>query len=110
MPASDALGDAAKIADPLLLIHGMSDDNVVFENSTALDRRDAGRATVPFETMLYPGQTHRVGGPEISVHSVATILDFLERNGVAGEAALTTPSWWRVDKWLRRAPPRRPHR
>src|ERR1035438_8506939 len=31
-----ALADAAKIRDPLLLIHGMADDNVVFENSSEL--------------------------------------------------------------------------
>ena len=61
----------------------MSDDNVVFENSTALIAKMQAEA-VPFETMLYPGQTHRVGGPKISVHLWQTILSFLERNGVPG--------------------------
>ncbi len=75
---SDALGDAEKIADPLLLIHGMSDDNVVFENSTAFAAKMQHSAT-PFEMMFYPGQTHRVGGPGVSEHLWTTILNFLDR-------------------------------
>ena len=81
-PASDAVGDATKIADPLLLIHGMSDDNVVFDNSTAL-MAAMQKGAVPFEMMAYPGQTHRVGGPGISVHLWRTIEGFLERRGIA---------------------------
>ena len=34
----------------------------------------------PFEVMLYPGQTHGVGGPGISVHLWKTIEDFLQRH------------------------------
>jgi len=75
---SDALGDAVKIADPLLLIHGMSDDNVVFENSTAFAAEMQKHAR-PFEMMFYPGYTHRVAGPGISEHVWTTILDFLDR-------------------------------
>ena len=43
----------------LLVIHGMSDDNVVFENSTALFGKLQAE-DVPFEMMVYPGYTHRV--------------------------------------------------
>lgn len=83
-PASGAIDDAAKIKDPMLLIHGMSDDNVVFDNATALMARMQA-AAVPFEMMVYPGQTHRVGGPGISIHLWRTIEDFLRRNGTAPE-------------------------
>ncbi len=76
---SDALGDATKIADPLLLIHGMADDNVVFENSTAF-AAEMQKNDRPFEMMFYPGYTHRVGGPGISEHLWHTILSFLDRN------------------------------
>lgn len=77
--AADVLPRAAVLADPLLLIHGMADDNVVFEHSTALMAalQTGGK---PFETMVYPGQTHRVAGPGVSVHLWRTILDFLDRN------------------------------
>ncbi|WP_294318401.1 DPP IV N-terminal domain-containing protein [uncultured Sphingomonas sp.] len=75
---SAAVADAAKITDPLLLIHGMADDNVVLEHSTAMMAAMQKSAT-PFELMLYPGQTHRVGGPGVSEHLWKTILNFLDR-------------------------------
>lgn len=76
---ADALGQADKIVDPLLIVHGMADDNVIFEHSTALMAKLQSQA-VPFETMVYPGQTHAVGGPKISVHLWTSILNFLNRN------------------------------
>lgn len=78
---ANAMADATKIEDPLLLIHGMADDNVVFEHSSALIARLQGQA-VPFEMMLYPGYTHRVGGPKVGVHLWESIFAFLERHGV----------------------------
>ncbi|WP_293883468.1 S9 family peptidase [Sphingomonas sp.] len=81
---SDALPNAGAIADPLLLVHGMADDNVVFENSTALMAR-LQESAHPFETMVYPGQTHRVAGPGISAHLWKTILGFLDRQVVNKE-------------------------
>jgi len=78
---ANAMADAAKIKDPLLLIHGMADDNVVFEHSSALIAKMQGQA-VPFEMMLYPGYTHRVGGPKVGVHLWESIFAFLERHGV----------------------------
>jgi len=78
---ANAMADTAKIKDPLLLIHGMADDNVVFEHSSALIAKMQGQA-VPFEMMLYPGYTHRVGGPKVGVHLWESIFAFLERHGV----------------------------
>ena len=75
---ANALADAGKISDPLLLIHGMADDNVVFENTSMLAARLQAQA-VPFEMMLYPGYTHRVGGPKVGVHLWQTIFTFLDR-------------------------------
>ena len=79
--AASAIPKATEMTDPLLLIHGMADDNVVFENSTELIST-LQEAAVPFEMMLYPGYTHRVSGPKISVHLWHTIFDFLDSHGV----------------------------
>ncbi|WP_394663172.1 DPP IV N-terminal domain-containing protein [uncultured Sphingomonas sp.] len=75
---SQAITDAAKIRDPLMLIHGMADDNVFLDNSTAF-ASEMQKTDTPFEMMLYPGQTHRVGGPGVSEHLWHTILNFLDR-------------------------------
>ncbi len=79
--AASAIPEATKIADPLLLIHGMADDNVVFENSSELISVLQAN-NVPFEMMLYPGYTHRVSGEQISPHLWNTMFRFLESHGV----------------------------
>lgn len=81
---SNAMADAGKIADPLLIIHGMADDNVVFEHSSALIARLQAEA-VPFEMMLYPGYTHRISGPKVSRHLYETMFRFLEKHGAGPE-------------------------
>jgi dipeptidyl-peptidase-4 len=76
--ASSVLTGADRIADPLLLLHGMADDNVVFENSTAMIAALQG-AKKPFELMVYPGATHAITGEARQIHLWTTIEDFLER-------------------------------
>jgi dipeptidyl-peptidase-4 len=79
--AVDAFPGVTGIRDPLLMIHGMADDNVVFENSTAVWAK-LQAAKVPFEMMVYPGKTHVVAGEGAQTHVWETILGFLERRGL----------------------------
>jgi len=76
---SNVLVPAVAIERPLLLLHGMADDNVVFENSTALIA-ELQKAKKPFDLMVYPGQTHGIAGPDLNTHVWMTILRFLGRN------------------------------
>jgi len=72
---ADAVDDSLKITDPLMLLHGMADDNVVLDNSTSLAAKmQAGN--VPFEMMFYPGKTHSAGR---DIHVWTTITNFLDR-------------------------------
>jgi dipeptidyl-peptidase-4 len=83
--SSDALADALKIKQPFLLLHGMSDDNVVFENSSMLaDELQA--ADHAFDMMFYVGQTHRIAGDGRQAHVQHTIERFLDRT-VLGKPA-----------------------
>lgn len=75
---SDALDDASKITDPLLVVHGMSDDNVVFQNTTSLIAK-LQHEKHPFELMVYPGATHAIAGEGPQTHVWLTITNFLNR-------------------------------
>jgi dipeptidyl-peptidase-4 len=89
--ASDVAPRADRIADPLLLIHGMADDNVVFENSTVLIAALQARS-FPFELMVYPGATHAIAGEARQLHLYRTMLEFLDRtvrDAPAGEDGAT---------------------
>lgn len=76
--ASDVNTRLDNLTGRLLLMHGMADDNVIFENTTrvlnALQER-----SIPFETMLYPGQRHGIRGNDRQLHQWRTYLDFLDR-------------------------------
>jgi dipeptidyl-peptidase-4 len=63
----------------LLLMHGMADDNVIFENSTRL-MTALQKKNIPFELMLYPGQRHGAGGNRTTgPHVLQSQLDFFAR-------------------------------
>ena len=64
---------------PLLLIHGMADDNVTFDNSTRLYAalQEAG---ADFEMMTYPGQRHGIRGQALQTHLMRTRMRFLDRH------------------------------
>jgi len=77
--ASGVFPYAKDLDAPLLLIHGMADDNVLFTNSTKLMKtlQDEGR---PFDMMTYPGSKHglmRV--PSTGKHTFSHILRFFEQ-------------------------------
>jgi len=63
----------------LMLIHGMADDNVSFDNSTRV-MFDLQARAIPFETMVYPGLRHRAGWTQNDLlHRTRTVLDFFNR-------------------------------
>ena len=74
---SDAISDAVNIKEPFLLLHGMSDDNVVFENSSML-ADELQQADHPFDMMFYVGQTHHIAGEGRQAHVQKTIERFLD--------------------------------
>jgi dipeptidyl-peptidase-4 len=63
----------------LLLLHGMADDNVIFENSTRVIAALQKKA-IPFEMALYPGERHSAPGSKTKGLSVLnTHLEFFDR-------------------------------
>ncbi len=75
---SSAFPHLEKLNSPLLMFHGMADDNVTFDNSTRV-YAELQKLKKPFEMMTYPGERHGVRDPDMSIHLMNTRLAFFER-------------------------------
>lgn len=67
------------LKSPLLLVHGMADDNVLFTNTTRLIDGLVNRG-VKFDLMTYPGAKHGISSRAGQRHVYATIEAFFKRN------------------------------
>ena len=76
---SSVFPELGKLSTPLLLVHGMADDNVTFDNTTRImaELQKLGKV---FEVMTYPGQRHGIRGEALQVHLMRTRMAFLERH------------------------------
>lgn len=76
--ASSPLSYVDTLEDPLLVIHGMADDNVVFQNTVKLiDVLQKKGKT--FELMTYPGEKHGFRKTTSRIHRDQMIVNFFER-------------------------------
>ncbi len=66
------------LKSPLLLIHGMADDNVLFTNSTKLMSALQQQGT-QFELMTYPGGKHGISLPWMKKHAYNALVNFFDR-------------------------------
>jgi dipeptidyl-peptidase 4 len=65
------------LTSPLLLIHGMADDNVQFTNSTKLMAALQERG-IHFDLMTYPGGKHGLSTPAMRKHAFHEIANFFD--------------------------------
>ncbi|MGB0134718.1 S9 family peptidase [Dokdonella sp.] len=66
------------LSAPLLLIHGMADDNVLFSNSTQL-MSELQKRGVQFDLMTYPGGKHGLSSNAMKQHVFNLITNWLDQ-------------------------------
>lgn len=76
---SGVLSSLDGLRSPLLLAHGMADDNVLFVNSTRLISELQQRG-VQFELMTYPGAKHGLSTPQMKTHVYTAIQRFFDQH------------------------------
>ena len=76
---SNVLSHVEALRGSLLIIHGMADDNVLLNHSTLLFREMQTKG-VPFESMLYPNETHGFRDPDINAHRTRLMMKFFDRH------------------------------
>ena len=72
---SGVIAHLENLASPLLLMHGMADDNVLFTHSTLI-MSELQRLGKQFDLMTYPGAKHSMQETHVSTHRFTTILNF----------------------------------
>jgi dipeptidyl-peptidase-4 len=75
--SSAVFGSLAGLTAPLLLVHGMADDNVLFTNSTQLMAALQTQGT-QFQLMTYPGGKHGISTPAMKKHAYHMIANFFD--------------------------------
>jgi dipeptidyl-peptidase 4 len=83
---SSVMTYANQLRGPLLIMHGMADDNVLFAHSTTLFKKlqDLDK---PFDIMTYPGSKHALMRiATTGRHGYATVKRFLDTQLGGGEA------------------------
>jgi dipeptidyl-peptidase 4 len=83
--ASSVMTYASQLRGPLLIMHGMADDNVLFTHSTTLFKKlqDLDKQ---FDIMTYPGGKHGLmRHADTGPHGYATVKRFLDTQLRAGE-------------------------
>ena len=70
---------ADNLNGPLMIYHGMADDNVLFTHATKLFKQLQDNAK-PFEMMTYPGSKHSLRGKKVQTHLHQTITNFFNRH------------------------------
>lgn len=77
---------AAQAKVRFLLVHGMADDNVHFQDTVQLV--DALiRARRPFDLMIYPGKRHGISGADARIHLFTLMTDYFLRHLAAPKEA-----------------------
>jgi len=76
---SSPVNFAAGLADPLLLLHGVLDSNVPFQDTVQLTDR-LQRLGKSFELMIYPREDHTFTEAENWIDQYSRILDFFVRH------------------------------
>ena len=64
---------------PLMIYHGMADDNVLFTHATKLFKQLQDNEK-QFEMMTYPGSKHSLRGKQVQTHLHQTITNFFNRH------------------------------
>jgi dipeptidyl-peptidase-4 len=70
---------AGRLGVPLLLAHGLADDNVHFANTARMIDAlvESGKL---FDLVVYPGKDHGIAGPRHRPHLFSAVTRFFERN------------------------------
>jgi dipeptidyl-peptidase-4 len=72
------------LKSPLLLVHGMADDNVLFTNTTRMIDALVNR-NIRFDLMTYPGAKHGISSRAGQRHVYGTIEAFFNKNLGGGD-------------------------